>query len=265
MQILLALNFVKMTHFGKNIKKIRAIKNLSQAAFADIFGITRASVGAYEEGRAEAKIDTIIEIANYFSISLNQLLTKEITVNELYNFNPIKQLEKIQKIPQTSKSEARNLIPLIYNKFAYDYCVNYKNRAYIESLPTIQFFEGDNTNFRAFEHSGIEMQIGESGLCHGDWIYCKLTEIQHVANNTICAVIKKSDIMVRRVSIENDNLLLVADNKQYKSISLAFSDVIEIWEAVGVYSIMPLKINTYENRLSNLEEKVETWLKNAKT
>ena len=76
-----------MSFFGKNIKKIRGVKKLSQQAFADIFSLKRATLGAYEEGRSEPKIDTIIKVANYFSISIDNILTKEITVNQLLSFN----------------------------------------------------------------------------------------------------------------------------------------------------------------------------------
>ena len=50
-----------MSYIGKNIKKIRSVKKLSQSAFADIFGLKRTSIGAYEEGRAEPKIDKVID------------------------------------------------------------------------------------------------------------------------------------------------------------------------------------------------------------
>lgn len=76
-----------MTYFGKNIRKIRSIQKLSQTNFAELFGLSRASIGAYEEGRAEAKLDVIIEIAKHFSITVDDLINKEITVNELYHFN----------------------------------------------------------------------------------------------------------------------------------------------------------------------------------
>ena len=52
-----------MSFIGKNIRKIRTIKKLSQADFAKIFELARPSVGAYEEERAEPKVDTIIQIA----------------------------------------------------------------------------------------------------------------------------------------------------------------------------------------------------------
>ena len=73
-----------MSQIGQNIRKIRSAKKLNQTQFAEIFNLTRGSVGAYEEGRAEPKIDTIIQIANYFSLSIDLLLNKEITVNDLF-------------------------------------------------------------------------------------------------------------------------------------------------------------------------------------
>ncbi|MGZ2369991.1 helix-turn-helix domain-containing protein [Ancylomarina sp. YFZ004] len=74
-------------HFGKNIKKIRSIKKLSQVAFAEMFGLKRSSIGSYEEERAEPKLEIIIKIAKYFNISVDSLVNREITVNELYNFH----------------------------------------------------------------------------------------------------------------------------------------------------------------------------------
>ena len=90
-----------MSYFGVNIRKIRLTKKMSQTEFAEIFGITRASVGAYEEGRAEAKIDKTIEIAAYFNISLDQLLSKKITINEISNFNKIDRLLNFTKEDKT--------------------------------------------------------------------------------------------------------------------------------------------------------------------
>lgn len=77
----------QMSKIGKNIRKIRITKGLSQTAFANLFNLTRASIGAYEEGRAEPKTDTTLQIAKYFSIPIEALLTEELTVNRLTNFN----------------------------------------------------------------------------------------------------------------------------------------------------------------------------------
>ena len=75
-----------MSYFGKNIRKIRIAKKMSQSDFATLFDLKRTAVGSYEEGRAEAKIDTIIRIADHFNLTLDQLLRKELTVNEIFHF-----------------------------------------------------------------------------------------------------------------------------------------------------------------------------------
>lgn len=91
-----------MSFFGKNIKKIRTVKGLSQSAFADIFSITRASIGSYEEGRAEPKVDTIIQIADYFKLTLDKLLKSELTVNDIQHFDQSKfLLPENEIIPKT--------------------------------------------------------------------------------------------------------------------------------------------------------------------
>lgn len=74
-------------HFGKNIKKIRLIKKLSQTAFAETFGLKRSSIGAYEEGRAEPKLEMIIRIAKHFGVTVDSLVNSELKVNELYGLD----------------------------------------------------------------------------------------------------------------------------------------------------------------------------------
>ncbi len=59
---------------------------MTQTEFADLFELKRTALGSYEEGRAEAKIDTVIIIADYFKLTLDQLLRKELTINEIFHF-----------------------------------------------------------------------------------------------------------------------------------------------------------------------------------
>ncbi len=60
---------------------------MSQTQFADLFGLQRTTVGAYEEGRAEAKVETLINVSEYFKISIDDLLKKELTVNDIFHFD----------------------------------------------------------------------------------------------------------------------------------------------------------------------------------
>ena len=102
-------------YFGKNIKKIRSIKKLSQQAFAELFGLKRSSIGSYEEERADPKLEIIIKIAKHFNISVDSLVNKEITINELYNFHlPNEQItdEQLKKndLAKKNKIKAISLI-----------------------------------------------------------------------------------------------------------------------------------------------------------
>ncbi|WP_374463544.1 helix-turn-helix domain-containing protein [Chryseobacterium sp.] len=56
---------------------------MSQKAFADLFDLNRGVISSYEEGRAEPKIETILKVANYFNLTLDQLLTEPVQENQL--------------------------------------------------------------------------------------------------------------------------------------------------------------------------------------
>lgn len=82
-----------MSFFGANIKTIRQAKGLSQQAFADLFDLTRGVIGAYEEGRSEPKISTLLTVVHYFNLDLDKFLTVPLTIEDL---NKPENLEKFQ-------------------------------------------------------------------------------------------------------------------------------------------------------------------------
>lgn len=124
-----------MSLIGKNIRKIRSVKGLSQTAFAEMFELTRASVGAYEEGRAEPKLSTIITIANSFGISLDLLVKKELTVNELYRFDIFKtELSNVVDIDDGSEGKE---ITIVRQQELQDYQKNIDNIAFVDSLASV--------------------------------------------------------------------------------------------------------------------------------
>ncbi|GAK92209.1 hypothetical protein JCM19298_2697 [Nonlabens ulvanivorans] len=132
-----------MSFFGKNIKKIRGIKSLSQQAFADLFDLKRGTLGAYEEGRSEPKIETIIKIANYFSISIDDILTAELTVNQLLKFN-----DRLTLTPEELEREQFAQVPCITEKLADDYLEYYDNQSFIDDMPRLTLPINTEKDFR---------------------------------------------------------------------------------------------------------------------
>jgi transcriptional regulator with XRE-family HTH domain len=131
-----------MTHLGINIKKIRIAKKLSQSEFAALFNLSRAAIGSYEEGRAEAKIETLIQISDYFQISLDKLLKHKLTVNDILNFNDKK--SKIERL-----SNKQSIIFVEFDKLK-DFHQNTENKNVYKEILIPDF----NSDYIAFEYFG---------------------------------------------------------------------------------------------------------------
>jgi len=63
-----------MNNFRSNFIKERTKRNLSQHQIAKELQINQKTIGSYEEGRAVPRIDGIIKIADYFKITIDQLV-----------------------------------------------------------------------------------------------------------------------------------------------------------------------------------------------
>lgn len=122
-----------MTLIGKNIKKIRNIKGLSQQSFAELFSLTRGNISSYEEFRAEPKIEAMVRIANYFGIPVSDFIQKELSINELlhYNTNLVIETEKLKNPQQLVK------IPYISAHDTNDYILRHTDAAFIQQLPML--------------------------------------------------------------------------------------------------------------------------------
>lgn len=266
------INFA-MSFIGKNIKKIRAVRKLSQAAFADLFNLARPSVGAYEEGRSEPKIDTIIAIANHFSLSTDALLRKELTVNELYSFDILKgefdptqmppalgkSIRNGQKDTKTVTGNYEKGIPLVEKENALEYIVNLHNKDFIIDLKRIQLPAEVNGKLRAFVHSGDEMFYQERGLRDGDILLGAFVDVvpKKVKTETVYIIVTSRGFITRRIfSVEETNISLQADNSAYETKTVDKEEILEIWKIIGVWSNYISPPSMVESRLMSLENQV---------
>ncbi|TVQ15323.1 MAG: XRE family transcriptional regulator [Bacteroidetes bacterium] len=99
-----------MSTFGKNIRKIRSVRGLTQTQMADMLNVNRGMISSYEEGRAEPKIETVLKTADVFQLSTDLLLKSSVTVNQLSGFS-IPQLQK----STSSKSSTSEESPVIFS------------------------------------------------------------------------------------------------------------------------------------------------------
>jgi len=221
-----------MSLIGKNIKKIRTLKKLSQSNFAELFSISRASIGSYEEERAEPKIDKIIEIANYFSIDINILLKKELTVNEISGFKLTDTKMITGKDNNLIKKKLHKQKRLIYisNNTKEDF-INHIEKAdkwkgkTIELPPSI-----DSQTSIAFEHNDNAMNKSNEGIAMTDIVFAELINIDKIFNNYTYIVVTKESIYLRKVTITGNSITLSAVNINYQPIIINKKDIIAFYK-----------------------------------
>ncbi|QCK16851.1 helix-turn-helix domain-containing protein [Mangrovivirga cuniculi] len=255
-----------MSYIGKNIKKIRVVKKMSQADFAQIFDIARPSVGAYEEGRSEPKIETIIQIAKYFKLSIDTLLTKELTINELYKFDLFKKEFKgslDKKVDKPHKDSIQKSTPLVTIGDHLNYIVNYDHADFINNLPEIQFPLNKSKKTRAFQISGSEMEYEGCGLNHKDIILCTPIDKNSKLNtDTLYIVVTNDEIISRSLkTITKSTMVFKPYNPAYDNSSIKKEDIIELWKAEAVFSLTLRSPSRLEERVEKLEQQLDKLLK----
>jgi transcriptional regulator with XRE-family HTH domain len=65
--------------FAKNIKHLRKISGYSQEILATKLGVKRTTISNYESGLSSPDFQTVIKIVKIFDISIDELLTKDLT------------------------------------------------------------------------------------------------------------------------------------------------------------------------------------------
>lgn len=60
--------------FGTNLKKLREERNMSQEQLGELLGVSKSTVGMYEQGNREPKHSILMDIARLFKVSVDSLL-----------------------------------------------------------------------------------------------------------------------------------------------------------------------------------------------
>jgi transcriptional regulator with XRE-family HTH domain len=243
-----------MSYFGRNIKKIRAAKNISQAAFGELFGLTRASIGAYEEGRAEAKIDTIIEITDYFHLTLDQFLKKDLTLNEIYKIGEkSKQIQFSEKVQQTQIE-----IPFIKISEQIEFVKKFNNHAYFQGLQNIKLPDILKDSI-AFEFSDSLEPTLYSGLRNGDMLIAQKIlpdKIEQIVKNQLFVVLSNDELFLSRLDTNLSGKIIFTE----KVLDIYDKSIKSVW---SVYQIISSKIplsDQVELRLQNIESQLNKLL-----
>lgn len=245
-----------MSQAGKNLKYLRKLRGWTQEEFAAKLKIKRSLVGAYEEERADPRIDVLQTIGGIFNVSLDELLLQDVSTIKGSDYLSRRRRMKIA-------SADHNLIQFVPVKAAAGYLAGYADDEFIDELNTFTLPMIKGNSMRAFEIVGDSMLPTPSGsVIVGE----KVESLDNVKNNAACIVVTTSEgIVYKRIMKSNraaTKLTLVSDNPSYQPYQVSKADVIELWEAKAVINkIMDhhrWDVNSLVNLVSDLQQQVTT-------
>lgn len=237
------------SRLNENIRAIRKKLGLTQEQFASRLGIKRSLVGAYEEGRAEPRLELLAKMADLAGIALDDLAGMN-----LWNRDGevIMSRGTARPIGQEEVS-GRNRIELVPVKAAAGYLNGFADPDYVNELPTFSLPILNHGTYRAFEISGDSMLPLQSGtIVVGEYVPA-LSGIKN--GRTYVLVTRSEGVVYKRVFNyveENGKLFLVSDNRQYAPYQIDASEVLEIWSAKAYISL-----NFPEERSNNAGSAVD--------
>lgn len=241
-----------MSIANKNLKFLRKLRGWTQEEFANKLRIKRSLLGAYEEERADPRIDVLEIIADMFKLSLDDLLRKDLTESKG---------SYISKRRAQKMSTERGDIPFVPVKAAAGYLAGFADPEFVDELNTFTLPMLTGGDYRAFEIVGDSMMPTPSGsVIVGEKVE-NLEELK--TSNTYIVVSKTEGIVYKRVMKNNrqkNKFTFVSDNPAYQPYTVAAEDIVEVWQAQMIIA----KANTQQrwdvgqlaSMVNNLQQQV---------
>jgi transcriptional regulator with XRE-family HTH domain len=249
-----------MSLAGQNLKYLRKLRGWTQEEFATKLGIKRSLIGAYEEERADPRLDVLEILADIFKLSLDELLLKDLS-DTTGSYLARRRQQKMM-------TAERNVIHFVPVKAAAGYLASYADTEFIDELNTFTLPMLAGGNYRAFEIIGDSMLPTPSGsIIVGE----KIENTEDIKNSQAYIVVSRNEgIVYKRVEKNGrskNKLTLVSDNPQYQPYQVNAEDVVELWQAQMVISKVATQqrwdvsslasmVNNLQNQVSNLKKKM---------
>lgn len=81
------------------LRKIRKERGISQQTIADAVNVSRVSISQYETGSREPSLDVLNKLANYFNVSVDQLIGRSEAADNSTKDSPTPPERKYKKFP----------------------------------------------------------------------------------------------------------------------------------------------------------------------
>lgn len=244
-----------MSIAGQNLKYLRKLRGWTQEEFATKLNIKRSLIGAYEEERADPRLEVLEIVADIFKLTLDELLLKDLS-NTSGSFLAKRRQQKML-------SADRNVIHFVPVKAAAGYLASYADTEFIDELNTFTLPMLSGGTYRAFEIIGDSMLPTPSGSII---VAEKIEGPNDIKNDHAYIVVSRNEgIVYKRVEKNNrskNKLTLVSDNPQFQPYQVNTEDIVELWHAEMVLSKVTQQqrwdVNSLANMVNNLQSQVSS-------
>lgn len=206
------------TLFAQRLRILRKERALTQEGLAALLNIRRSIIGAYEEGRAEPSLTRIKEIAEFFSVSIDNLVLSN-NGSKIHN--------------------NLRLIPVVSQKAAAGYTPGHidTNADNPEQFIYVPQFQLDKKELLAFEISGDSMLPVQDGSIV---IVEKVNETaQIIFNKTYVIYTQEEGLVYKRILESKEDIsqfIAKSDNIDYSPYYVQKTSILELWKARYVLS-----------------------------
>lgn len=221
---------------NKNFKTLRKLKGATQQEFADFLSIKRASVGAYEEGRAKPNLEVLRLLSEEFDLTLDALITKDIAEMSETELEMNGKFDatgkKLRILAITVDEEQNENIQLVPVKASAGYLSGYADPEYIQDLPSFRLPMLPIGTYRAFEIKGDSMLPLQPGsIVIGEYV----ENWEDLKDGHTYIILSDSDgVVYKRVFNQPENQSVItcqSDNPSYPPFEVHAKDILEIWKA----------------------------------
>lgn len=94
--------------FGTNLRNLRNLKGISLNALGEELNVTGSAISSWELGKKEPNLDMLKKIGNYFRVSIDYLLSHQVSDSESQKKEVVSKLatkiyEKYRDVPDSKK------------------------------------------------------------------------------------------------------------------------------------------------------------------
>lgn len=257
-----------MSYAGKNLKFIRKQREWTQEEMAQQLQIKRSLVGAYEEERAEPRLEVQEAICALFNLSLEEFLFQDLSQKGGFgqdgsNGGSNSYLDRRRSLKMDRSASIVPVVPFVPVKAAAGYLAGYADPEFLDELNTFTLPMLAPGDYRAFEIIGDSMLPTPSGsVIVGE----KVSSLKEVKNSNTYIVVSNADGVVYKRIITNDDhqekLTLLSDNPLYEPYQVNSQDIVEIWKAVYVIQkagAQPMwDVDQLAGVVNSLQDKIST-------